>query len=297
MKLGSVMLRAPWLLAAGLVLSCTPQPRPQPAANVRPPAPVVTVAEPDSSSSSLVPPRDEPAVTYACGGQQCRVGKQSCCSAGDRSICVDDAPPDPPMLGQLLASQIEACRVADEQGEVGAIARCRSSAHCAATERCCEESLFSGAVALICKDTSCDHGEVCSDGSPCRDPSMVCAKQKCRKRAEVPCGNRLCDLRTHTCHTPDFEKPRFECVPDAQLTFSPIFSVECLHHGDCPDGELCRSALGRTFCERADYGMTSVMCDTAADCPSDHCALVGKPSAKPRCLRDASFWHASCACR
>ncbi len=241
---------------------------------------------------------------FACGKKQCRIGEESCCTAGEVSLCVANAPPDPPTSGQLLGTQIEACTKPPLDG-VGEIARCRGSSHCGGAELCCNESLFSGASAIICKaalpsEVACDYGEVCTAELPCRSPGAVCVKGQCRKSASVDCGGTPCDLTTHTCRVTDAAKPALECKSDAEIAaagfMGPVADVTCASHADCLPGERCRLALGRSFCQRADDGMTALMCDPARACPKDFCAAVGLPNRKPVCKRAPDDWHATCGC-
>jgi hypothetical protein len=190
---------------------------------------------------------------------------------------------------------------------VDEIARCRSSAHCAAHELCCDEFLFSGSSALICKAAektrlSCSYGEVCTPALPCRAPGAVCAKGKCRKHAEMQCGNVRCNLTTHTCHVADPGTGRLECGPDALVEAAraqgrPILDVSCVRHADCRAGELCRTAQGRSFCQRADDGMSAVVCAQPSDCPPSVCSLAPAGKRTPVCRREPGMWFATCACR
>lgn len=222
------------------------------------------------------------------------------------AACTDNAPVDPPGWGQLLSMQIAECKALPALGDVGSIARCRSSEHCAQDELCCDEFLFSGASAFVCKaaekdQLSCADGEVCSEGQPCRGPGKVCAKGRCRKSASVACGSTPCDLTTHTCHVVDAAKAKLECVATSEIEAwrsqgRSISSVECVSRADCQPGETCRTALGRTFCQRQDNGMSAVMCDKLSDCPKDLCQLAPGGARKLGCARATDHWHKTCQC-
>ena len=270
-----------------------------------PSATPAALASPSGSAAVATPPLD-PRLSFSCGSSRCRAGQESCCTLGDSAVCAVNAPADPPEWGQLLGTQIEQCKALPALGDVDGIARCRSSEHCAQQELCCDEFLFSGASAFVCKaaegaELSCAYGEVCSEDLPCRGPGKVCAKGRCRKSASVTCGPAPCDLTTHTCHVLDAAKAKLECVADSEIEAwrtqgRPISSVDCVRHADCQPGELCRTALGRAFCQRADDGMSAVMCDQAGDCPKDLCQFAPAGSRKLACARAANHWHKICQC-
>jgi len=290
-----------WFAAVG----CKTQQRAEPS-----PGGVGITAAPTSAApgaETSPPPRanGERHGTFACGTEQCRVGEQSCCRAGDNALCIANAPPDPPTSSQLLGTQIDACSKSP-LGGVGEIARCRSSSHCPAGELCCNEFMFSGASALICKpalasEVACAYGEMCTPELPCRSPNAVCVKGECRVKTDVSCGTTSCDMTAHTCVVADPSKGPLECKSDSELAarqgVGPVFSVACLKHADCLPGELCRTALGRTFCQRADDGMTATMCDAVADCPKDMCAWLKPAQKQPACVREPDIWHTICDCR
>lgn len=270
----------------------------------------VGVSQPPAASTfePAPPPRETPKSrgTFECGKEQCRLGEASCCTGGEVSFCAPNAPADPPTSPQLLGNQIEACTKLSAEGSVSEIARCRSSSHCADGELCCDESLFSGASAIICvpalpSELACNYGEVCTADQPCRSPGAHCIKGRCRKSTTVACGKTDCNLATHTCLITNAAKSLLECKSDAELAaagwMGPTADIACASHSDCLPGERCRLTLGRTFCQRADDGMTALMCDKASDCGADFCAGVGMPQKKPVCARDPDFWHTTCDCR
>src|SRR5688572_6662007 len=157
---------------------------PPPTATPDPPVPV-----------AAAPPG--PTASFACGDQLCRLGLESCCQNSDRAVCAPNAEPKPTDATQLLGSQIERCQGDPYGMEVNEIARCRSSQHCSTNELCCNESLFSGALAVICKAAACDYGEACTTDAPCRDAATVCVKGKCQRQAEIDCDKKRCNLTTH----------------------------------------------------------------------------------------------------
>ncbi len=279
-------------------------------------APTTVVPVPSAGSSAVVAPREpsptadrpaDPNASFACGELRCQVGKESCCAQGERFACSPNAAPAPSDSIQLLSSQIEACSQLRQPIDVDEIARCRSSAHCASGELCCDEFLFSGASALICKaaektQLSCSYGEVCKADRSCRDRSEVCAKGKCRKHAEVQCGTTRCNLITHTCQVADPNTGRLACGADTQVAQwrvqgRPILDIACVTHADCHLGELCRTAHFRSFCQRADAGMSAVVCDQASDCPKSLCDLAPPGQKQLACSRHPGTWHATCECR
>ena len=241
---------------------------------------------------------------FRCGDVSCAVGTQSCCRSEERSSCVPNAPPDAPDTPQLLASQIEACKLAPHAADVTEIARCGGSSDCESGEVCCDEFLFSGASAVICKPAgdagvSCDYGEVCDTNKPCHDPEAVCIHRKCSKSAVVLCAGKKCDRTTHSCLMGIADKGDPRCVENSyvealQKEGRPLFNVDCTKHTDCQAGELCRFATGSTFCQRASDGMSAVLCDSAADCPRNLCELV--QAKKMACTRDSDSWHSMCTC-
>jgi hypothetical protein len=205
-----------------------------------------------------------------------------------------------------LANQIVACQKSPSDQAPDEIARCRSSSHCPSGELCCDEFLFSGASAIICKpalanEVACDYGEVCTPGLPCRSPGSLCVQGTCRPKPEVACGKVSCDLRTHSCVVTDPNQGTLECKPAAEVkamaSVGPVFTAACMTHADCLPGELCRTSLGRTYCQRADDGMNAMVCDTVADCSALHCGQVSAPNTKPDCVREPDFWHTICDCR
>jgi len=242
--------------------------------------------------------------SFRCGASHCSVGTQTCCSSEERSTCVPNAPLDPPDMPQLLNSQIEACKLPPHAAEVSEIARCGGSSDCASGELCCDEFLFSGASAVICKPAgdagvSCDYGEVCDTDKPCHDPKTVCIRRKCSKFAVVLCAGKKCDRRTHFCLMGIANNGDPRCVENSrvrelQKEGRPLLNVDCAKHADCQSGELCRFAAGSTFCQRASDGMSAVLCDTAADCPLDLCELG--QAKKIACTRDSDSWHSMCNC-
>lgn len=248
------------------------------------------------------------AAAFDCGSSRCRVGGESCCTFGERATCTPNAPPASPPSGQLLEAQIEVCQQLPGQPQVDEIARCRSSTHCAAHELCCDEFLFSGSSAHLCKASDktrlgCSYGEVCTPDLPCRSPGAVCAKGKCRKNAEVQCGRTRCDLTTHTCHVADPRSGRLACDSDGQIEAWRAqgrriygITIACTRHADCWAGELCRAAQGRTFCQRADDGMSAVVCGQPADCPQSLCNLA-PPGSQLVCSRNPGAWIGTCDCR
>jgi hypothetical protein len=279
-------------------------------------APNTVVLVPPAASSGDVAPGGGPPASglasdlrpsFACGEVRCRVGKESCCAQGERSACSPNAAPGPLDSMQLLGAQIEACSQFPQPIEVDEIARCRSSAHCASGELCCDEFLFSGASALICKVAektrlSCSYGEVCTPDLSCSGPSDVCSKGKCRKHAEVQCGTTRCNLTTHTCQVAEPPTGRLACVADTQVAQwraqgRPILDIACVTHADCHVGELCRTAQFRSFCQRADAGMSAVVCDQPSDCPKSLCDLAPPGHRQLACARGPGTWHATCECR
>ena len=289
-----------------LTLGCRskhPSPAPSPL-----PTMIVPLGQGGLTSPSLVQspsPSSAARGSFRCGNVRCSVGTQSCCGSEERATCVPNAPPDPPDMPQLLNSQIEACKLPPHAADVTEIARCGGSSDCESGEFCCDEFLFSGASAVVCKPAadagvSCDYGEVCDTDKPCHDPQAVCIRRKCSKSAMVQCAGKKCDRKTHSClmgiayngHPRCVENSRVE---ELQKEGRPLFSVDCVKHADCQSGELCRLALGSTFCQRASDGMSAVLCDTAADCPPDLCPLVQKQEIV--CTRDPDSWHSLCDCR
>lgn len=255
-----------------------------------------------------LPARSEPPAdqSFACGEHRCRVGSESCCTGGDVAVCAPNALPDPPNVGQLWAAQIELCQASPYDVQLDGIARCRSSSHCAEGELCCNEALWSGATALVCRaaktDAACDYGEVCTSDAPCRTSNAVCVKGQCRPRSDLECDRAPCDLTTHTCVATSPSSPKLSCVADSQIRAwrnegRPIFDVTCLGHGDCLPGELCRTAQGRAFCQATDNGMTGTLCGSVADCPKDLCKLAPANQKKRVCARDPAMWHATCDCK
>jgi hypothetical protein len=241
--------------------------------------------------------------SFACGAGRCQVGSESCCGKGDDATCVENAPPDPPGTSQLWASQIERCEAAPGKYALDEIARCRSSEHCPGQELCCNEFLYGGASAILCKppeggEPACNYGEMCTPDLPCRSPGTSCVKGICRKSTQVSCGGKMCDLTTHTCVHTDPDVPTApSCEAEDQIEAwraegRPIFSIGCLRHADCQSGELCREALGSSSCLRADDGMSGVMCEDSRDCPTDMCL---PPKTTVVCNTKAS-WHGLCDC-
>ena len=243
--------------------------------------------------------------TFECGRSRCLVGEESCCrSDGMLGVCVPNAPPDPPDVGQLLASQIEACDNAI-QGNLHEIARCGGTSDCSQGQACCDEFLYSGAAAVICKPTephqvSCSYAEICSVDRECSIPGAVCVNGKCRRAAVIDCSGSRCDLRTHTCHVGEPDQGSPQCTSNDRLTAwqtqgRPIFDVQCMQHSDCLPGELCHLALGRSFCQIAMDGMSAVVCSADADCPADFCEFM-YPGRKPKCVNEPDLWHSVCMC-
>jgi hypothetical protein len=272
---------------------------PAPATSSRP-----EPAKPPAAQTGTLDPKS----SFECGKHRCRVGSESCCSAGDVSVCAPDALPKPSDAIQPLGSQISLCQAAPHGIQVDEIARCRSSAQCPAGQLCCSQWLFSGGSALVCKPSAgrgatCDFGEVCTADLPCRTPNSVCVKGTCRRRAEIRCGGAPCNLQTHACLALGPSKSP-ECVADSDPRMAtwckegrPLFRVTCLGQADCLPGERCNYALGSTTCQVADYGTSAVMCDRVGDCPDDLCK--GGPPGKIKlvCARPAGSWHATCDCR
>lgn len=275
-----------------------------------PPAVSSSTARREPSATSVSPPEPplDPKNSFACGKRRCRAGVESCCSAGDVSVCAPNAPPRPSDATQLLGSQIDLCHAPPYGVDVDRIARCRSSANCRAGQVCCSQWMFSGASALICKpadggEAACDFGEACTHDLPCRTPNTVCVKGTCSRSAQIRCGGVRCNLETHTCLTlnPN-SKPK--CIADSDPRMAvwrkegrPLLKVTCLGRSDCLRGELCRYALGTTTCQRADYGTSAVMCDRPSDCPRDLCRGGPHGRTKVVCARASDSWHATCDCR
>lgn len=281
-----------------VVAACTPAPA------TKPSVVAVTTAAAAEDSSKLPPSvHRDPASSFACGDERCRVGVESCCQSSDEGHCVENAPPDPPDTPQLWASQIERCEAVPGEVALSEIARCRSSAHCPGGELCCNELLYGGAGAVMCKaaeagQLACSYGEACTDDLPCEAPGTRCVQGLCRKSATVECGSVACDLSTHTCINPNPDMPEAPtCEANDQVAAwrsegRPIFSVGCARHSDCQSGELCRIALGSSFCQRADDGMSGVMCETTADCPKDSCAWLKRTVV----CNVKGTWHGVCDC-
>lgn len=295
--------------------SCTSGRRFVPANAQGAPPPQVVVAPSPAISSMTEPkasaaPKPEPPLTaknsFACGKHRCRAGAESCCSAGDVSVCAPDAPRRPSDATQPLGSQISLCKAAPYRLQVDEIVRCRSSAHCASGDRCCSQWLFSGGGALVCvpATTTCDFGEACTADLPCRTPNTVCVKGTCRQNARIECGGARCDLESHTCLVLDPNSSKPECVADTDPRIAkwhnegrPILKVSCVSPSDCLPGERCRYAMGATTCQHAEYGMSAVICDHVSDCPKDLCRGAPPGHKKLVCFRHPDDWHAVCDCR
>jgi hypothetical protein len=308
-KRAALRVVASSLLCAGAILTapcaCKPS-RPAPSPEVRTAPSLFTptrAPEPTPTQSPATPTAS--GSTFTCGNGRCLAGTETCCQSNDVGTCVPNAPPDPPEPGQLLGAQISACEIALKTNGITALARCGGATNCANGELCCSEFLFGGATAIICKpaepdQVSCDYGEVCDAEHPCGTPKAQCVNGQCRPSPWVKCGSVTCDMRTHSCYTIDEASGKMTCASHSEVGARrqeglPALEVSCMSHADCLVGELCRTAFGQTFCERADNGMTGVLCDKTTDCPSDLCEWRA-PGKKPVCRAGADYWHALCEC-
>jgi hypothetical protein len=284
---------------------CTPHPDPmQPGeSSLAPPATITAAAAPASAAASGPPlettgaprgARSDPA-RFRCGDSSCRSAKETCCSAGDKAVCLASSANDGP-VGAVgyLKTQWEACEGAAKSlgRSMTRIDRCDESSDCQAGTICCEQFLFSGGEMNECEPapssgkTPCNYGERCIEDATCRLPGTRCIEGYCQKSVvDLRCDQATCSGSTPVCcNKPSGCQAASACPSESR--------IRCTKNADCLAGQTCSVHGSATECTGLviPTGLEPV-CTRNADC-RDACP-DGKPA---RCQASSVAWLKSCQC-
>jgi hypothetical protein len=238
--------------------------------------------------------------TFACGGQTCRVGQETCCAYGDEGHCLPSRTDEGPKgaIG-YLRPQWEACEKETfaQATRFDRIARCDESADCPAQHVCCLDFLYSGGEGVadcvpLRRDgrTPCDYGEQCIAGSPCRLPGTTCEEGHCvRPVPNFPCGSAPCGRGEVCCGG------LRGCVPADGCPYAE--RMQCRRAEDCIPGQQCiLSSDGNTVCTagypEGGVGVPAV-CRSDRDCKSS-CEVIG--GGPEQCVQSDIPWIKHCKC-
>jgi hypothetical protein len=263
--------------------------------SVRPAVSATAIGGPSATASAA--PKELPPLapgTFRCGETACRAGKETCCSDGTTHGCVATVAPGPEDKAQYLATQMMACNALKLENAFQSVVRCEDASDCGKDETCCEEWLFSGAYAMVCKPLrggapACGIAEGCR--TTCRSKGAECHAGACRKPLdEVRCGAGRCQGDKPACcgETP-------ACHTEAECSASGVGPrYQCASPRDCIDSEHCARSIMGTSCTRLwDVANTETVCDTVKDCPEEGCLVT---RAKIRC-EGAADGLRTCTCK
>ena len=247
-----------------------------------------------------------------CGSARCKVGSETCCGYSDVFACVPRAREGSAAAGENQRetwgqAQYMACTTHPPTDlSLTSMATCDDANDCRADEACCAMGLGGDMIVDVCERrqgsaSSCDFGERCHEGSPCRTAGTQCIEGRCRKGPMKSCGGVACSDDAPLCCAPFGDDGKPTCGTTASCEAKDLSArFECRLPSDCPPGEACMSFLGGTTCQGSvDVWNGMLLCAADADCPATMCEMMA-PGARPRCqpLDDATrTWLKAKACQ
>lgn len=235
--------------------------------------------------------------TIQCGSALCRAHAEVCCGDGRCAPYAAGKASD-------RSGAASACEAGGTKGTPQIDDRlklCDDASDCDRGDVCCNEPWTADRAAARCVHgkqgkSACALDESCMSGAPCATPGTQCVRGTCRRvDVTIRCGVDKCRAGESCCGK--LGSAKCMAVKECAALEGAVEEYACSSPSHCPHGMYCVARAIGSFCTGTwdASATTTVVCDSATDCPKTLCG-TGKGAPSPRCAKADEHGLRLCRC-